>query len=365
MSDEAQDTGAPIPPPLESPSPEDAAQQFKEELEAAVADIGGGKPRNGHTVKKEEPAKEPEKKPEPPKPEPAVTQERLSSGYAKLTRQQKAVEKREQALAAKEADLAKQREEFDRTHTERTTAIETRAADVEKLLKLFDEDEEACLAALAERRKTTVDSFYDKLTRRRLNGGVRAPEDQVAEVKAEVDALKREKAERDAAEQEKAEQAKKDEELRQAKAAYDARIVRENTEFAQFCKSKDEKDAIRFPLLSQEPDEDIVNTARQVIAGAVAANQSVSYLDVANHLEKMLRLHALEEAQKAKAEEPETPKSAPKQPEGKKAESAKAKTLTNSVSAPRILRGEGTPQNDGERMALALKAWEQLSSARK
>ena len=367
MSEEAVDTGAPIPPPLESPSPQDARDTFKEELEAAATELGASKPRNGHKVKeKKEPEKEPEKKEEPkPEVKEPVTQEKLSSGFAKLERQRKAVAKKEAELAAKEAEITRLREELDKTHTERSTALETRAADVDKLLKLFDEDEEACLEALATRRNTTKEEFYDKLTRRRINGGVRAPEDQVAEVRAEVEALKKEKAEKAAAEAAAAEKAKLEAEQLAAQKAFEQRIQRENTEFTQFCKSKDEKDALRYPHLSQEPDDVIVDTARRVIAGAIANNQNVSYVEVADHLERMLRLHALEEAQKTKVEEPETPKkSAPKQPEGKKAESAKAKTLTNSVSAPRVLKSEGTPQNDGERLDLALQTWDKIAATR-
>ncbi len=348
----------PIPPPLESPEP--VVKTYAEELEAAAADLAPAKPRNGIKMK-EKAAKEPdEPAPEAAKPEPAkepVTQEKLSSGFAKLARQQRAAEKKEKELTAREAEIAKQREEFDRTHGERTTALETRSQDLEKLLKLFDEDEEACLEALATRRKTTVEAFYDKLTRRRLNGGVRAPEDQVAEVRAEVDALKKEKAEKEAEAAAAAEKAKKEQELQAAQKAFEQRIAHENAGFVSFCKSKNETDAIRYPLLSEETDEDIVSVARNLIAGATAQGKNVSYNEVADYMEHLLSLHKLKEDAAAKAAEAETPKKSAPKPEGKKAEPAKAKTLTNQASAPRILKAESTPANDEERMNRALSIW--------
>lgn len=350
MSDEVtQGEASPEAAVVETPEPNTYAQ----ELEAAAADLGPSKPQNGVTLKSKK--KEEEPKAEEPKAEPApvITQERLSSGYAKLERQKKAVAKKEAELAAREAEIAKRQEELEKTTSERTSAIEARASEVDKLLKLFDEDEEACLSALAERRKTTVDAFYDKLTRRRLNGGVRAPEDQVAEVRAEVEALKKEKAEKEAAEKEAAEKAAKEKEAAEQRAKFEARIQAENAGYIKYV-----RECGKYPLLCEEKDEDIIGTARALIQSATSAGQNVGYDEVAGWLEKQCELHKLkEEAEARAAAEAETPKKSAPKSEGKKTEPAKAKTLTNNASIPRNLKSEGTPLTEEERHNRALAMW--------
>jgi len=347
MSDVIQGADAPpLPPPLESPSPE--PKTYAQELEDAVADLDPVKPQNGVTRKskaaKEEPVKD-EPAPEPAK-EP-VTQEKLSSGFAKLERQRKAVAKKEAEIAAREAQIAERHAEFERTHTERSTALEARTADVDKLLKLYDDDEEKFLEEISKRRNTTVEAFYDKLTRRRLNGGQRAPEDLVAETNAETARIKKELDELKAEKQAEKDAAKKAEEDRQKHEAWQKAIANENAGFVRFLKTN------AYPLIQEEPEEEVLAVARQI-----AGDKQVTYKEVADYIEQQLSLAKLKEDADARAKaEAETPKKSAPDAKGKKAEPAKAKTITNSMSAVRSTKSEGTPLTEQERHERALAMW--------
>lgn len=345
MSDVIQGAdAAPIPPPLESPSPE--PKTYAQELEEAAADLGTPKPQNGVTrkskaAKEEEPVAVAEPAKEP------VTQEKLSSGFAKLERQRKAVAKKEAEIAAKEAEFTRQREEYDRSHTERSTALEARTADVDKLLKLYDDDEEKFLEEISKRRNTTVEAFYDKLTRRRLNGGQRAPEDLVAETNAETARIKKELDELKAEKQAEKDAAKKAEEDRQKHEAWQKAIASENAGFINFLKTN------AYPLIQEEPEEEVLAVARQI-----AGDKQVTYKQVADYIEQQLSLAKLKEEADARAKaEAETPKKSAPEPKGKKAEPAKAKTITNSMSAVRSTKSEGTPLTEQDRHERALAAW--------
>ncbi len=314
----------PMPAPLESPSPE--PKTYAEELEAAVADMGK------------------EVKPEPVKE--AVTQEKLSSGYAKLERQKRAVTKREAEIAAKEAEIGKLREDTDRTHGERSAALEARNAELAKLEKLLDEDEEAFLEAVAARRKTTSAEFYDKLTRRRLNGGVRAPEDMVADVRAEHEQTRKELEEIKAAKQAEVDAAKKADEERQKHEAWQRAVQSENQGFVNFLQTQ----AAKYPLMSEEKPEEVIAVARQI-----AGDRKVTYTEVADYIEQQLSFQKLKEEREAALTE--TPKKSAPEPKGKKAEPAKAKTITNSMATPRSVKSEGTPLTEQERHDRALAHW--------
>ena len=184
-------------------------------MEEAAAEMDKPKPKGFTKVKKadvkhtapEAPA--PEAKPEVKEP---VSQEKLSSGFAKLERQRKAVSREEARIKAESDRIAAQLADFESNSKTKMSDLERKQAEIDAILKLFDEDEEQFLETVAKKRNTTKEAFYDRLTRRRLNGGVQAPEDQIARTNAETEATRKEiealKAER-AQEKEAAEKAAK------------------------------------------------------------------------------------------------------------------------------------------------------------
>jgi predicted nucleic acid-binding Zn-ribbon protein len=333
------------------------------EIEETIAKMDKPAPR-GMTSKKAppkpkrpEPKEEPEaeeesepevKKPAEPEKKEPVTQEKLSSGFAKLARQQKAVEREEARIKAELAKLEAAKQEHETTTKSRMTDLEKRQADIDALVKLFEEDEEQFLEAVAKKRGTTKDAFYDRLTRRRLNGGVQAPEDQIARSNGETEKLRQKleaieaekKAEKEAAEKEK-----KDAEDR---ARMEAAVHAENAGFLKHVKEEG-----KYPLLSKEADADIIAVARKA-----AGNTPVGYAEIADYLERLLTFQKWQEEQAGKPAEAETPKteSAPK-PEGQKAEPKKASTITNKMATPRTPKSESTPRNDDERLARAVGTW--------
>jgi hypothetical protein len=334
------------------------------EIEQTIAKMDKPSPR-GMTKKAPPKPKRPEPEPEeaeeeakpevkkptelspPVKAEP-VTQEKLSSGFAKLERQRKAVQREEARLKDELAKLEAARAEHETVSKSRMTDLGKRQADIDALVKLFEEDEEQFLETVAKKRGTTKDAFYDRLTRRRLNGGVQAPEDQIARSNSETEKLKQkleamEKAEAD--KKEAAEKAKQEEENR---SKYEQAVHAENAGFL-----KHVKDGDKYPLLSKEADADIIAVARK----AAGSNQ-VGYEEIAVYLEKLLTFQKWQEEQAGKPAEAETPKSesAPKS-EGQKTEPKPAKTITNKMTATRTTKSESTPRNDDERLARAVGSW--------
>jgi hypothetical protein len=338
------------------------------EIENTIASMDKPKPRGMKKVEKsapktkapieakpkeeEEPeAKEEEEKEEPKKEEPKkepVTQEKLSSGFAKLERQRKAVQREEARIKDELAKLEAMRTEHETSSKAKMTDLEKRQADIDALVKMFEDDEEQFLETVAKKRGKTKEEFYDRLTRRRLNGGVPAPEDMIARSNSETEKLKQEleaiKAEKQA-EKEAAEKERKEAEER---TKMEQAVHQENAGFL-----KHVRDEGKYPLLAKEADVDIIAVARKA-----AGNTPVGYAEIAAYLESLLSHQKWREEQDGKTSEAETPKteSAPKS-EGQKTEPKTAKTITNKMSAARTPKSESTPRNDDERLARAVGSW--------
>jgi hypothetical protein len=317
------------------------------QLEEAMAEMPKHAPKGMRSVKKPEvkaAVADDDAEPAPvAKPEP-VSQEKLSSGFAKLERQRKAVAREEARIKADSDRVAAQLAEFDTNSKTKMSDLDRRQAEIDAILKLMDEDTDAFVDAAAKRKGISKDEVYDRWTRQRLNGGVQAPEDQIkktdSEVRKEIEAIKAERA----AEKEAAEKSAKESEQKwkteQAFHAENAGLIAHVREPG------------KYPLLSKETDQNIVVAARQTVGSSRA-----TFEEVAAHLEELLTFQKWKEEQAGKAET-ETPKteSAPKS-EGKKTEPKKASTITNKMAASRTQKSEGTPRNDDERLERALSAW--------
>jgi hypothetical protein len=354
--------GAPSPLPTMSLPEVPAAKPLASEIEEVVAAMDKPQPRGMRKVKKDEPKKGPEPKekeeeskealtPEP-KPEvkkegEPVTQERLSAGFAKLERQRKAVAREEARLKDELARLESLKAEHEKTATSRMTDLEKRQADIDALVKLLDDDADQFVDAIAKRKGLSKDAIYDKWTRQKLNGGVTAPEDLIHKSNAETEKIRKELEELKAEKQAEKEAAEKAKEEAEQRARMEQAVAAENAGFI-----KHVKEAGKYPLLSKESDEDIIKYGRYA-----AGNSPVGYGEIAAYLEEQLSFQLWKEAQgKPQAETPKT-ESAP-EAKGKKAEPAKANTITNQMTAVRTVKSESTPRNDDERLAYALKtAW--------
>lgn len=357
-----EDTGAPSPlPPMSAPELP-GKTPLATEIEETIAKMDKPAPR-GMTSKKappkpkrpepepeeaEEPEAEAKKPAEEPKPkaEP-VTQERLSSGFAKLARQQRAVEREEARIKAELAKLEAAKQEHETTTKSRMTDLEKRQADIDALVKLFEEDEEQFLEAVAKKRGKTKEEFYDRLTRRRLNGGVPAPEDLIARSNSETEKLKQKLEAMEKAEAEKREAAEKAREEDEKRSKYEQAVAAENAGFLKHVKEEG-----KYPLLSKEADADIIAVARKA-----AGNTPVGYAEIAAYLEELLTFQKWKEDNAGKPAEAETPKESAPKPEGQKAEPKAAKTITNKMATPRTPKSESTPRNDDERLARAVGTW--------
>jgi hypothetical protein len=363
-----ENEGAPSPMPEMSAPEVPQAKPLATQIDEIVASMEKPQPRGMRKVKKDEPKKgpkpkeeeepkeaapEPEakkeepKKEEPPKAEP-VTQERLSAGFAKLERQKRAVAREEQRIKAESERLQAQLAEFETTRTSKMTDLEKRQADIDSLAKLLDDNVDQFVEELASRKNLKKNEIYDRWTRQMVNGGVPAPEDQIARSNSETEKIKKELEELKAEKQAEKEAAKKQAEEAENRKKLEQAVAAENAGFI-----KHVKDAGKYPLLSKESDEDIVKFGRYA-----AGSNTVTYDEIAAYLEEQLSFQSWKEAQAqpAKAETPK-PESAPKA-EGKPAEPKKANTITNQMTATRSLKAESTPLNDDKRLEYALKtAW--------
>lgn len=348
------DTPAALPPMKLPEVP--AAKPLATQLEEAMAKLPEPKPAGMRRIKKEK-SKEPEVKaeepkeepkpaePEPPKPEP-VTQEKLSHGFAKLVRQQKAAEREDARIKAELAKLDEAKSEHEKSMSSLRAELDKRQKDIDELMKLFDEDADKFVDAIARKKNQKKEDVYDRWTRQRLNGGVPAAEDQIARTNSEAERVRKEfeeyKAAQEAKEKEKSEteaKAKKEAEERQK---LEELIQAQNTGLIQHV-----RDPGKYPLLSKENDEDIIRIAWQVVG-----NSSATYEQVAGYLERQLSFQKWQEEQAGKPAEAETPTSAPK-PEGKKAESSK--TLTNKLASTQT--APSTRRNDERIEDVISRVW--------
>lgn len=345
--------GAPSPLPEMSRPEVPGKQPLAAEIEAVVAAMEKPKPKGMRRVKEEPKKEEPEpeqeskqevEKPAEPKPEP-VTQERLSSGFAKLERQRKAVAREEARIKAELEKLEAAKQEYEKNTGSRASELDKRQAEIDELLKLLDEDADKFVDALARRKNLKKDDIYDRWTRQRLNGGAPAAEDLIHKSNSETEKLRKELEELKQAQKAKEDEAKKQAEEAQKRQEYERAVAAENAGFI-----KHVKESGKYPLLAKETDEDIIKYGRYA-----AGNNPVGYAEIAAYLEEQLSFQTWKEAQ----QKPETPKqeSAPA-PEGKKAEPEKAKTITNQMTARRSVQAESTPLNDNKRLEYAIKsAW--------
>lgn len=322
------------------------AKPLATQMEEAMATLPEPSPKGMRRIKEkskepavkaskaEEPtASEPEPVPEP-KPEP-VTQEKLSHGFAKLARQQKAVQREEARIKAELEKLESAKGEHEKSTSALRAELEKRQADIDELTKLLDEDVDKFADALARRKNLKKDDIYDRWTRQRLNGGVPAPEDQISRASGETEKLRKELEDMKAALKAKEDDASKKTEEDKKRQEYERAVQAENAGFLEHVRAPG-----KYPLLAKEADADIVNVARQVANG-----QPVSYDQLAAYLERQLSFQKWQEEQAGKPAEAETPTlSAPVKPEGKKAESSK--TLTNKLSQT----APSTRRNDHERI---------------
>lgn len=286
-------------------------------------------------VKTEDTARNSELTPETPK-EP-VTQEKLSHGFAKLMRQQKAAEREDARIKAELAKLETARGEHDTKMSALRAELDKRQADIDELMKLFDEDADKFVDAIARKKNLKKEDLYDKWTRQRLNGGVPAPEDQIARGNSETEKLRKEIEELKAAKKaEQEELSKKTDEEKKQEAAR-AAVQAENEGFL-----KHVRESGKYPLLAAEQDNDIVNVARRMANG-----QPVTYEQIAAYLERQLSFQKWEEEQAGKAKS-ETPTESAPAPKGQKAESQK--TLTNKMASTQTAQAPSTRRNEYERI---------------